>query len=78
MVAGMISWGVSWPAAKVVGRYGDPSDLIVWRFVLALLTMLLIMNVLNVQLRFPQKSLKFVIAASTLIVFYNFNYLYQI
>tara|TARA_B100001109_G_C18813217_1_gene450724 strand:+ start:87 stop:923 length:837 start_codon:yes stop_codon:yes gene_type:complete len=75
MVAGMISWGVSWPAAKVVGRYGDPSDLIVWRFVLALLTMLIIMNVLNVQLKFPQKSLKFVIAASTLIVFYNFNYL---
>ena len=75
MVAGMISWGVSWPAAKVVGRYGDPSDLIVWRFVLALLTMLIIMNVLNVQLKFPQKSLKFVIAASALIVFYNFNYL---
>lgn len=75
MVAGMISWGVSWPAAKVVGRYGDPSDLIVWRFLLALLTMLLIMNVLNVQLKLPQKSLKFVIAASTLIVFYNFNYL---
>ena len=44
-------------------------------FVLALLTMLIIMNVLNVQLKFPQKSLKFVIAASTLIVFYNFNYL---
>ena len=75
MVVGMISWGVSWPAAKVVGRYGDPSDLIVWRFVLALLTMLAIMKLLKVPLKFPQKSLKFVIAASTLIVFYNFNYL---
>ena len=75
MVAGMITWGVSWPAAKVVGRYGDPNDLIVWRFVLAILTMLIIMKVLNIQLKFPQKSLKHVIAASVLIVFYNFNYL---
>ena len=44
MVAGMITWGVSWPAAKVVGRYGDPNDLIVWRFVLAILTMLININ----------------------------------
>lgn len=75
MIAGMVSWGLSWPAAKVVGRYGDPSDLIVWRFALALLTMIIIMKTLKVRLQFPQKSLKFVVAASTLIVFYNFNYL---
>lgn len=75
MIAGMISWGLSWPAAKVVGRYGDPSDLIVWRFALALLTMIIIMKTLKVRLQFPQKSLKFVVAASTLIVLYNFNYL---
>ena len=75
MVTGMISWGVSWPAAKVVGRYGDPSDLIVWRFVLAILTMLIIMKSLKIQLKFPQKSLRHVVVASVLIVFYNFNYL---
>ena len=75
MVTGMISWGVSWPAAKVVGRYGNPSDLIVWRFVLAILTMLTIMKSLKIQLKFPQKSLRHVLVASVLIVFYNFNYL---
>ena len=75
MVTGMISWGVSWPAAIVVGRYGDPSDLIVWRFVLAILTMLIIMKSLKIQLKFPQKSLRHVVVASVLIVFYNFNYL---
>ena len=75
MVIGMMSWGVSWPAAKVVGRYGDPSDLIVWRFVLAILTMLIIMKSLKIQLKFPQKSLRHVVVGSVLIVFYNFNYL---
>ena len=78
MVTGMISWGVSWPAAKVVGRYGDPSDLIVWRFVLAILTMLIIMKSLKIQLKFPQKSLRHVVVASVLIVFYNFNYLKEL
>ena len=75
MIAAMISWGVSWPAAKVVGRYGDPNDLIVWRFVFALLTMLIVMRVFRIQLKFPQKSLKYVVSASILIVLYNFNYL---
>ena len=75
MVVGMITWGVSWPAAKVVGRYGDPNDLIVWRFILALITMLAVMKIFKIRLKFPQKSLKYVVAASVLIVFYNLNYL---
>ena len=75
MITGMISWGVSWPAAKVVGRYGDPIDLIVWRFVLGILTMLIIMKSLKIQLKFPQKSLIHVVVASVLIVLYNFNFL---
>ena len=32
MIVAMISWGISWPAAKIVGQYAKPESLIAWRF----------------------------------------------
>ena len=75
MILAMISWGASWPAAKIVGQYANPQDLIVWRFAFALVAMLIIMKIFNIPLTFPVKSLKFVVSASMLILIYNYNYL---
>ena len=74
MILSMISWGLSWPGAKIVGQYANPQDIIVWRFIFALLSMLLVMKIFKIPLTFPAKSLKFVVSASMLIVIYNFNY----
>ena len=75
MILAMISWGASWPAAKIVGQYANPQDLIVWRFAFALVAMLIVMKIFNIPLTFPAKSLKFVVSASMLILIYNYNYL---
>ena len=74
MILAMISWGASWPAAKIVGQYANPQDLIVWRFAFALVAMLIVMKIFNITLTFPVKSLKFVVSASMLILIYNYNY----
>jgi EamA-like transporter family. len=63
MILAMISWGASWPAAKIVGQYANPQDLIVWRFAFALVAMLIVMKIFNIPLTFPAKSLKFVVSA---------------
>ena len=75
MILAMISCGASWPAAKIVGQYANPQDLIVWRFAFALVAMLIVMKIFNITLTFPVKSLKFVVSASMLILIYNYNYL---
>ena len=75
MILAMISWGASRPAAKIVGQYANPQDLIVWRFAFALVAMLIVMKIFNIPLTFPAKSLKFVVSASMLILIYNYNYL---
>ena len=75
MIIAMISWGVSWPAAKIVGQYSSPEYLIAWRFLFGLISMIFVMGFLKIPISFPGKALKYVLSASVLIIFYNYNYL---
>ena len=71
----MISWGISWPAAKIVGQYAKPESLIAWSFLFGLISMIFVMMFLKIPITFPGKALKYVLSASLLIIFYNYNYL---
>ena len=75
MIIAMISWGVSWPAAKIVGQYSNPEYLIAWRFLFGLISMIFVMGYLKIPISFPGKALKYILSASVLIIFYNYNYL---
>ena len=77
MILAMISWGASWPAAKIVGQYANPQDLIVWRFAFALVAMLIVMKIFNITLTFPVKSLKFVVISYLVVMFYRTRVLYS-
>lgn len=75
MIMAMISWGISWPAAKIVGQYAKPESLIAWRFLFGLISMIFVMMFLKIPITLPGKALKYVLSASLLIIFYNYNYL---
>ena len=35
MILAMITWGLSWTNAKILGTYADPPLIMFWRFVIA-------------------------------------------
>ena len=45
MIFTMISFGISWPTAKIVGGYANPQDLLAWRFFFALIAMAIFMKI---------------------------------
>ncbi len=75
LLIAMFIWGISWPSAKIVGRYADAELLMFWRFLIGAITMLPIMYLLNIKANLPKKSLRYVIIASICLVGYNYNYL---
>ena len=74
MVAAMLIWGISWPSAKITGRYADPELIMIWRFIFAAATMTSIMFFIGIKSKFPKKSLSYVIIAAIFLVGYNYNY----
>lgn len=74
MVFAMLIWGISWPNAKIAGRYADPELLMAWRFILAAITMIPIMMYMGIKAVFPKRSLAYVIIAAVCLVIYNYNY----
>ena len=75
LLIAMFIWGISWPSAKIVGRYADAELLMFWRFVIGAMTMLPIMYLLNIKADLPKTSLRYVFIASICLVGYNYNYL---
>ena len=74
MIFAMLIWGLSWPNAKITGRYADPELLMIWRFIFGTVTMIPIMFIMRIKADFPKKSLAFVIIAAICLVLYNYNY----
>ena len=73
LLIAMFIWGISWPSAKIVGRYADAELLMFWRFVIGAMTMLPIMYLLNIKADLPKKSLRYVFIASICLVGYNLS-----
>jgi drug/metabolite transporter (DMT)-like permease len=75
MVFAMLIWGASWPSGKIVGEYGNPNIIMVWRFIFATISIAILMSFLKIKLQRPESSLKYIIIAAFCLIAYNYNYL---
>ena len=67
----MFVWGISWPSAKVVGKYADAELLMIWRFFFGAITMIPIMQLLKIKL------LRMALDALILILFFLNSYVHR-
>ena len=73
IVFAMITWGLSWTNAKILGFYADAELISFWRFVIASICFYFIAKN-RVSLKLSFRYIPIVIANSICMVFYNFFY----
>lgn len=71
LVFSMIMWGVSWPSAKVLSRYGGPVEMAWLRFVFTFFGVLGILKAIKVPLLIDKKGFRSLLMASLLMAFYS-------
>ena len=74
MILAMITWGLSWTNAKIVGSYGDAPIMMFWRFFFATLSFAPIVWLKGHSFKIPWKSLQFIMLNSFFMTSYNYFY----
>ena len=74
MVLAMLSWGLSWTNAKLVGQYGDAPLIMVWRFLLATISIAPILLFAKISFFIEKKNLLLIFLNSLFMVSYNYFY----
>jgi len=72
MIISMTTWGLSWTNAKILGQYTSPIVLMVWRFLLASLSIAPIVYWSKSSFKLSYKGLSFVLINSVFMVSYNY------
>ncbi len=75
MIISMVMWGISWPANKVLTRFGDANDLGVYRYVFVVASLLPLLLFLKVPLKILKKGIPYLIISGVLMAAYNFTFL---
>ena len=75
MIIAMITWGLSWTNAKILGAYADPPLIMFWRFVIASICFFFIV-VARESLKLSTEVIPVIIINSIFMVLYNF-FLFQ-
>ncbi len=73
MILAMITWGLSWTNAKILGIYTDPPLIMFWRFVIASIWFFFVV-IVREPLRIPAKVIPIIIINSIFMFLYNFFY----
>ena len=73
IVFAMITWGLSWTNAKILGFYADAELITFWRFVIAFICFLFVSKN-RVSLKLSFRYLPIVVANSICMVLYNYFY----
>ena len=73
MVFAMITWGLSWTNAKILGTYADAPLIMFWRFVFASICFFFIARAKG-SLKIHSKAIPIIIINSIFMVLYNFFY----
>ncbi len=68
----MISWGISWTSAKIMGQYINPITAIFTRFLISAISFLPIFPLLKKRLSLKLVSLKTVTICAIVLAFYNY------
>ena len=72
MIISMTTWGLSWTNAKILGQYTDPTVLMVWRFLLASISILPIVYGSKKPFKISCEGLAFLLLNSIFMVSYNY------
>ncbi len=70
----MVTWGLSWTNAKIVGMYGDAPLMTFWRFVFATLSFAPIVYFTKNSFSINGKSLRFIALNALFMTSYNYFY----
>lgn len=71
IVMSMITWGVSWPSAKVLSRYGAPIDIAFIRFIGTFIGVGFLLRIIGIPLRISPKGFPSLLWASVLMSSYS-------
>ena len=74
MILAMITWGLSWTNAKIVGNYGSAPLMMFWRFFIASLSFAPIVWWKGQSFKITREGLRFIILNSLFMTSYNFFY----
>lgn len=74
MIIAMASWGLSWTNGKILGGYTSIPVLMVWRFLIAAVSMLLVLYVRKTEWRITLPGFLLILASSVFLVLYNHFY----
>lgn len=70
----MLSWGISWSNAKVVGEYLPSKTIMFWRFFIASLSLMPVVFIYSIKFKELKDSLMGIIFGSILLIIYNYCY----
>ena len=74
MMLAMLSWGLSWTNAKLVGQYADATLIMVWRFLIAAVSIAPILLITKISFYIKKKDLLLIFSNSLFMVSYNYIY----
>ncbi len=74
MVLAMLTWGLSWTNAKILGQYGNASLIMFWRFIFATLSFALVLKWYGSEYKISKKNILFILGNAFFMVSYNYFY----
>lgn len=72
LIIAMVSWGISWTSAKIMGQYINPTTAIFTRFLISAVTFLPIFPLLKKRLSLKHVSIRTVIICAITLALYNY------
>ena len=74
MVLGMLTWGLSWTNAKILGLYADAPLIMFWRFLFATISFTIVVRWSNATFQISRNNILFIFFNSIFMVSYNYFY----
>ena len=74
MVLAMVTWGLSWTNAKILGDYGNAHLIMLWRFFFATLSFAPVVWWSGNSYKISRSSIRFIAANALCMVSYNYFY----
>lgn len=75
MIVSMVLWGVSWPSSGVLSAFGSPIELGIFRYLLVILSLLVLLIILKIPIKIARRGIPFVLISAALMAMYNYAFL---
>lgn len=71
MALSMLIWGISWVSAKILTRYSTPVNLVAYRYLLVVISLLPLLLIMRVPIRIAAKGIPVVLISGVLLALYT-------